>query len=195
MQNTGCRPWDDNEVNLVLGACRGRYALRDRALVITGVYTGFRIGEILALTVADVWRGADVYPSVTVGARHMKGRKYSRTLPLHDRAREAIRFWVVAMQSMGMVSMRQPLFPRQRRHRSLTRHQARRIILAAATRAGVSTHRVATHTLRKTFARRLWNSPLIQKDPAKMAKLLGHRNWANTLRYLEFDCLEAAILA
>jgi site-specific recombinase XerD len=160
-----------------------------------GIYTGFRIGELLALELKDIWSGTDVFPSVTVRASNMKGRKYSRTVPLHERAREALRDWILAMQSMGMVSARQPIFPRQRRHRSLTRHQARRIILAATTRAGVTTYRVATHTLRKTFARRLWNSPLVQKDPAKMARLLGHANWSNTLRYLEFDDLEAAILA
>jgi integrase/recombinase XerD len=193
--NSGCRPWNDDEVILILNSCSGRYAVRDRALLISGIYTGFRIGELLALKLKDIWSGTDVFPSVTVRASHMKGRKYSRTVPLHERAREALRAWILVMQSMGMVSARQPIFPRQRRHRSLTRHQARRIILAATARAGMSTYRVATHTLRKTFARRLWNSPLIQKDPAKMARLLGHANWSNTLRYLEFDDLEAAILA
>ena len=195
MQNTGCRPWSDEELNRIVNACGGRYALRDRALVIVGAYTGFRVGELLAMTLGSVWNGAEVFASITVPARNMKGRKYGRTLPLHDRAKEAIKAWALAMQAMGMVSPRQPLFPRQRRHKPMTRHQARRILLVLATRAKVSTERVATHTLRKTFARRLWDSPIVAKDPARMARLLGHVNWSNTLRYLQFTDLEAAVLA
>ncbi len=65
----------------------------------------------------------------------------------------------------------------------------------AAESAGVDSDRIATHTLRKTFARRLWDSPQVGKDPARMARLLGHTNWSNTLRYLEFTDLDAAVLA
>ena len=44
----------------------------------------------------------------------------------------------------------------------------------------------------------MWKHPLpiVNQDPAKMARLLGNDNWGNTLRYLEFtDELDAAVLA
>ena len=195
MQNSGCRPLSDSELDMMLAGCQGRYHLRDRALLVLGAYTGFRIGELLAITVADIWDGRDVTRTVTVKAQFMKGGKHGRTLPVHERARDALREWIQAMHVLGMCSPTQSLFPRQRRNCALTSHQARRIILAAAFKAGISSYRIANHSLRKTFARRLWDSPLIQKDPARMARLLGHSNWSNTLRYLQFTDLEAAILA
>jgi integrase len=45
----GCRPLTDDEVDLVLQSFGGRYALRDRALFCLGIYTGFRITELLSL--------------------------------------------------------------------------------------------------------------------------------------------------
>jgi hypothetical protein len=32
----------------------------------------------------------------------------------------------------------------------------------------------------------MWASPQVNGDMAKMARLLGHQNWSNTLRYVEF---------
>ena len=40
--------------------------------------------------------------------------------------------------------------------------------------------------MRKTFATKAWNSQFVAGDMAKMAKLLGHKNWSNTLRYISF---------
>jgi hypothetical protein len=42
----------------------------------------------------------------------------------------------------------------------------------------------------------MWDSPIVNRDMAKMARLLGHQNFSNTLRYLEFaDELDKAVLA
>ena len=45
------------ELKLALASLNGRYALRDRALIILGVRSGLRISELLALKVGQVWNG------------------------------------------------------------------------------------------------------------------------------------------
>lgn len=71
------------------------------------------------------------------------------------------------------------------------------ILKTAAKKAGVDAERVASHSMRKTFASRMWVSPFVDKDMSKMARLLGHQNFSNTLRYLQFldNSLEEAVLA
>jgi integrase/recombinase XerD len=195
MQNTGCRPLSDDELLRVLANCRGRYPLRDQALITLGVYTGYRIGELLGLFVEDIFSSSGVLSKVTVQKSKMKGGRRARTVPLHARAKAAVEAWILSAGLDSQKHQKWPLFPRQTRCKPLTRHQARRIIVKAAIAGGVEPERIATHTLRKTYARRLWESPLVGKDPARMARLLGHTDWSNTLRYLQFTDLEAAVLA
>ncbi len=196
MNYTGCRPFSDVELERVLHAFGGRYAARDRLMVTMGAHTGFRVGELLSLRVRDVWDGYQSKREVTVARGYMKGRRRARTMPLHQNVREAIEDWI-KVYGIGMADLRdRPLFPRQRTLCALTRRQVALKIIAAAKTAGIDTARVSTHSLRKSFARKMWEHPQVRGDMARMARLLGHSNYANTLRYLEFASeLEDAVLS
>ena len=196
MNYTGCRPLSEDEIVRLLDACQGRYRARDVALIVMGMHTGFRISELLSLKVADVWDGREVAKEVHVAKGFMKGKKKARTMPLHEKVRESIRSLLQASRMWHSLFQDWPLFHAQGCQKRLSTRQAFEIVVAAATSAGLDVERVGTHTLRKTFARRMWVSPIVNRDPAKMARLLGHDNWGNTLRYLEFtDELDAAVLA
>jgi integrase len=65
----GCRALTDREVELVSKSFGGRYALRDRALFLLGVHTGFRISELLSLRVRDVWAYGRIVDVLTVSCR------------------------------------------------------------------------------------------------------------------------------
>jgi integrase len=56
----GCPALSPKELKLALAHLKGRYTLRDRALVILGVRSGLRISELLALKVGQVWDGRKV---------------------------------------------------------------------------------------------------------------------------------------
>lgn len=118
-------------------------------------------------------------------------------MPLHHTAAEAIHKWIIEARFTDPSMENQPLFCRQLTNKRLTRSQGWNIIKGAATRADIDIERVAGHSMRKTFATNMWNSPFVRKDMAKMAKLLGHENFSNTLKYLEFldGSLEAAVLS
>jgi len=197
MNYTGCRALSEEEVSRVANSFCGRYAARDRALFLLGIHTGFRVSELLALQVLDVWDGAEIGYNVTVRRAYMKGRRASRSVPIHRRARKALADWMACRWARAELMVGEmPLFPRQRTNRAMTPHQVRAILKEAARRAGIQLARVATHSMRKTFATRMWRSPFIDRDMAKMARLLGHENFSNTLRYIQFldGTLEQAVL-
>lgn len=126
----------------------------------------------------------------------MKYKLRSRTMPLHSRVKEEMINLFQERAKRGTLHATWPLFNKQQTEKPLSTRQAFDIVVAAAEAAGLETERVGTHSLRKTFARRMWTSSMVNHDPAKMARLLGHENWNNTLRYLEFaDDLESAVLS
>ena len=196
MDYTGCRALTDIEVENICSAFSGKYRLRDRAIFMLGIYTGFRISEILSLKIQDVLSGSRIRNSVTVQRAFMKGKKSGRTMPLHARAQSGIKEWIDSIAGMNSDGC-SPLFPCQRTQKRLSPRTFWGNLKYAASHAGVSTCGIGTHSMRKSFTSRLWSSELIGKDLAKMAKLLGHRDPANTLRYIQFldNSLTDAVLS
>ena len=195
MNITGCRALNDGEIQQILAGMSGRYALRDRAIFIFGVRTGFRISEILSLRVKDIWEKGAIKNSVTVSKERMKGGEKSRTMPLHLQAKEALTLYIRGARLDHDFHLNSALFPRQGGIEAMGKKQYWAIIKTAASRAGVSTERLGTHSMRKVFASRLW--PKMGGDLLKMACVMGHENPTNTARYVQFldGSLESAVLS
>jgi len=196
MDYTGCRALTDIEVENICSAFSGKYRLRDRAIFLLGVHTGFRVSEILSLKIQDVLSGSAIRHSVTVQRAFMKGKKLGRTMPLHANSRSAIKKWIDSIGGMNSEGG-SPLFPCQGTQKRLSPRTFWGNLKYAASEAAISTCGIGTHSMRKTFSSRMWTSPFIGKDLAKMAKLLGHRDPANTLRYIQFldNSLTDAVLS
>jgi len=196
MNYSGCKPFTEEELPLIVAQCTGRYAARDRCLILMGAYTGYRISEMLSVSVDSVWDGRQVSNNLVVRKGFMKGKAKSRTMPLHEVVRNAIAEWLDEYLRGLDDFVGRPLFPRQRTRYAMSRSKAADLLKTAAQKAGLDISRISCHSTRKHFALRMWNSPLVNRDMAKMARLLGHQNFSNTLRYLEFaDELEKAVLA
>jgi integrase/recombinase XerD len=196
MNYSGARPISEVELPLILAQCTGRYAARDRCLILMGAHTGYRISELLSIKIDSIWDGSRVADQVVVQKGFMKGKAKSRTMPLHDKVKTAIEEWLAAYLPGLDDFAGRPLFPRQRTRQAMSRSKAAMLIKTAAQRAGLDARRISCHSTRKHFALRMWESPMVNRDMAKMARLLGHQNFSNTLRYLEFaDELERAVLA
>lgn len=197
MQYTGCRPLKDWEYEAIIACLRGKYALRDAALIEFGIRTGFRLSEILSLRVGDVFHNGRIVDVVTVKKCWMKGRRGSRTMPIHPKAATRLHAWLTSAGYTVDGLAHQPVFSRQKTAVPMSRVQGWNIIKKAALGAGLDVARLASHSLRKTFATNMWHSTFVAKDMAKLARLLGHQNYNNTLTYIEFldDTLEQAVLA
>ena len=200
----GCRPLTEAEVRVVLQSFGGRYARRDRALFLLGVKSGFRISELLALQVGDVWQGQRVVERVTVRRRHMKNKAEGRTILLHPEARAALAAWLGELRAAGPCSGTTYVFrSRKGANRPISRRHALRV-LREVYDANELTGPLGTHAMRKTFANHVYQQLCRRRaagealDPFRMtSKALGHRSITSTdgyLSFLEAD-IDAAILA
>jgi integrase len=180
----GCRPLTEPEVAAVLAQMNGSSGVRDRALFLLGVRSGFRISEILSLCLGDVIQAGRLVERVRVMRRHMKGKRESRTVLLHPAAREALAAWLEELWSDGYMSAESFVFQSRRgSNQAIGRTQAWRILKQAFDRAGLIGN-LGTHSMRKTFADRIYDR--LDGDLVKTAQALSHRSISSTASYLTF---------
>lgn len=144
---------------------------RNQALFILGIFTGFRISELLSLKVTDINE-----KFVTVKKANMKGKTESRTIPLHEAVKPFLNKILAGKSSDDF------LFPSQKgNNKAITSVQAFRILQDAFNQAGLE-GKYATHSMRKTFAMKIWEKS--EGNLIIVQKALGHRNINSTQAYL-----------
>ena len=161
-------------------------------------FTGFRISEILSLTVSSVWRDGKFLPKVGVQPRHLKGG-FGRTrwMPLLPEMQRALEQHMQWLSRSFALTPELPLFPsRQHNHgvRAITRSQAHAIVKDAFAAAHIEDDgRLGTHTLRKTFARAVYKNS--GNDLMVLKAALNHSDVSVTQRYLDVgeDAVAAAV--
>jgi site-specific recombinase XerD len=191
----GCRALSEVEVVEVAKSFGGVYAARDKALFVLGVKSGFRISELLSLTIGDVYQHGQWVDRVAVQRKHMKGKHQGRSVPLHSEAKAALAPWLMELQRLGAGTPDRYLFPsRKGVNRPLRRGQAW-AILHQAYEANELTGPLGTHTMRKTFATKVYEAT--GKDLRSTQHALGHKSPASTAAYLAVDeaAVDAVILA
>lgn len=163
---------------------------RDRMLVIVGTNVGYRITELLTLTVGQVLSpDGGIVREVTVTRADLKGGKgvrkrsvHSRRVVLNERARGAIRDYLASLSCLP--SAEQFLFrSREGSNRPLHRTQAHRILKQICRTCGLDATRVSTHSLRKTFVRAIYDAS--NHDLIRTQGIVGHASPLVTARYLE----------
>lgn len=182
----------------------GRYAVRDKALFVLGTYSGFRISELLSIHVGDVIKNGQVLDRVTVARKNMKKKVSGRTVLIKPIAKEAVVAWIEELEASGHSKPDTYLFrSRKGDNRPISRVQAYRVIREACD-TNEMTGKLGTHSLRKTFANKVYShfkqelaagKPV---DPFRMtSKALGHKNINSTDQYLSFleEEIDEAILA
>ena len=190
----GCRPLTEDEVRDVAASFGGRFVLRDRALFMLGVKSGFRVSELLSLCIGDVVKNGRLVERVTVGRQHMKKKIEGRTVILNAEARDALALWIAVLQEQGATRSSPVFRSRKGADRPISRKHAWRI-LTEAYAANELTGTLGTHAMRKTFANRV--HVLLGRDLVKTQRALGHKNINSTVSYLSFleEEIDAAILA
>jgi len=191
----GCRGLTDDEVTLVSQSFSGTYAARDKALFVLGVKSGFRISELLSLTVGDVWQHGQFVERVAVRRRYMKGKIQGRSVILHPEAKGALAPWLMTMQQRGKVTPDTCLFPsRKGQNRPLRRGQAWQI-LRQAYEANELTGMIGCHGMRKTFGQKVYEKT--GRDLRATQHAMGHKSPASTAAYLAVDeqAIDAVILS
>ena len=186
----GTRPLDNDEIRSVSTCFTGTFEVRNRGLFVLGVSTGGRISELLSLRIGDVFQNKKPVTDLLYTKRIVKGDEVSRSVPVNADGRKAINALVNWHRwHYGSVASKRPLFPS--RHKSgtvvLHRQTAHEILKNAFIAAGLN-GKLATHSLRKSFAQRLYDKT---GDIYLVQALLGHRNIATTQNYLGVNYADA----
>jgi site-specific recombinase XerD len=164
------------EVHMLLrvaGQSRHGLAKRNYALVQLMIQAGLRVGEVAALSLADVRIRER---SGIVRIRQGKGRK-EREVPLNATARRALGLY---LEFRGKTRADDYFFTNGR-GKSLPTRTIQAVITELARRAKISRVKVSAHTLRHTFALNY-----LRQNPGKLvdlASLLGHESLDTTAIY------------
>ena len=179
----GTRPLNNGEIRRVSTCFTGTFATRNRGLFVLGVSTGGRISELLSLQIGDVWQNGTAVTDMLYSKSVVKGGERSRTVPVNRDGRRAIDTLIVwHRERYNTLHKTRPLFPSRqgKRPQPMSRRTAHNVLKAAFEAAGLNGH-LATHSLRKSFAQRLYEQ---SGDIFMVQELLGHANVATTQKYL-----------
>ena len=150
-------------------------------MFLLGIYTGMRIGEMLALTVGDVWEYLMPVEMLHFSKRMVKGKKEARMIPLSSKAQVVIKSLITWKEYRGeSLAPDAPLFASRNSGRRLSRFQAH-LILNDAFKVCRLSGKVTTHSMRKTFGTRLYAAT---KNIMLVKELLGHKSIATTQKYI-----------
>ena len=186
----GSRPLTRQQVKGLLALTS---TVREKTLLTLGFCTGYRISELLSLKVADVSTNGIIHSHVTVKAANTK-TKIGRSVLLNTDAQKALKRIV---DIIGIRSGQSPLFI-SRKHdangnlKAISRQQAHDLLKVLFAKIGEFGN-VSTHTLRKTFAARIYE----QTGKLELVQIaLGHKSINSTISYLAFgsDDLNRAIM-
>ena len=186
----GTRPLDNDEIRRVSACFTGTYQVRNRSLFMIGVSTGGRISELLGLRIGDVFQNRKSVSDLLYGKSIVKGKEVSRTVPVNADGRKAIDELVNwHREHYRTIASKRPLFPSRHNAGTVALHRqtAHEILKTAFIEAGLNGH-IATHSLRKSFAQRLYDKT---GDIYLVQELLGHRNISTTQKYLGVNYADA----
>ena len=152
------------------------FAMRNRLMFLTGLWSGVRVGEIASLSVGDV-RNADgtVKAEIRLTAQQTKGRQ-PRTVYLPQKLRDALQEYV-DLRSTTPES--HPLFITAG-GKAFTANVMSQHFFWLFKRAGIAG--ASSHSMRRTFLTSLASKGISIRV---LASLAGHRSIQVTMKYLD----------
>ena len=179
----GTRPLDNNEIRLVSACFDGTFEIRNRGLFMLGVSIGGRISELLNLQIGDVYQNGKPVIDLLFDKSIVKGGEVSRAVPVNSDGRRAIEALITWHgERYQNTDKSRPLFPSRNGQgaKRMSRRTAHDVLKIAFEAAGLNGH-LATHSLRKSFAQRLYDKT---GDIFAVQEMLGHKSVATTQKYL-----------
>ncbi len=160
-----------------------KYHPRNYALIVLGLNSALRIGDILSLRWRDVYVDSRKEYRPHLSVTEMKTGK-KNILAINDSSKEALEFY---RRSLDAFDRNNYIFASQKApHNRICRSQAFRIIKKAAVYCGLEEH-ISCHSLRKTFGYYAWQNGT---PPAMLMNIYNHSSYEITKRYLGIEQAE-----
>lgn len=154
------------------------FALRNRVMFLTGLWSGMRVGEIASLSVGDVLNGdGSIRAEVRLTAEQTKGR-HPRTVFLPKKLQDELAAYMALRPT---AKPQYPLFITSGRKRFSPNVMAQHFhyLFKHAGIAGAS-----SHSMRRSFITWLANKGISVRV---LAEISGHRSIAVTQRYIDVN--------
>ena len=175
-QRPQCRNSSDVErVLAVMHGCGCDWPPRDRAIIQSMLGAGLKLGELIQLRTADVHLDAQP-PYLSIGGQNGNGE--GRVIPLDLEVHEAL----LAYRPVRQVPRDVDCFFVSQDGRPLSTRSIQRLLHTCAQASGLDG--LTAQDLRYIYARSAMNK---YGDVKQVARLLGHRHLATTVRYLRPD--------
>lgn len=194
----GCRDLSDEEYRALMDYFTENNQLRDKTIFAIQRWAGYRISEVLSLRVRDLFHvkrsGLELKNYIYIKPKNMKGKKKPRRVPIHDRLAGILIDYGQQLSRQEGFSPDWYMFQsRKGDNRAISYVQAWRVLKTAFEELDIREN-VATHSLRKTFADRVYKST--GKDIIATMEIMDHSSPDVTLAYLSVDQekLEQAVL-
>jgi site-specific recombinase XerD len=178
----GTRPLTTDEIIAVSQQFDGTYyEVRNRSLFMLGVNVGGRISELLALRIGDVWQNKQAVSDLLFEKGMVKGKETARMIPVNADGRQAINELIQwHKEQFFNLEKKRPLFISRKGYSAISRVQGHRILEEAFQSAGLN-GKLATHSMRKTYAQRMYDAT---GDIFMVQEALGHKSVVTTQKYL-----------
>ncbi|MCI9419314.1 MAG: tyrosine-type recombinase/integrase [Eubacterium sp.] len=156
---------------------------RNYALIVLGLNSALRIGDILSLRWKDVYFSEKKTYREHISIVEKKTGKRN-VLAINAPSQEALEYY---RATLNRLDDDQFIFSSQKKpHNGICRSQAFRIIKKAAQSCGLD-GQVSCHSLRKTFGYHAWKNGF---PPALLMTIYNHSSYDITKRYLCIDQIE-----
>ncbi len=153
---------------------------RNYTMIVMGLNTAFRIGDLLQLQWKDVYDASAKQLHTHICIEEQKTGK-ERIVPINPAEKQALTDYHAVCKNSRPDDY---LFPSLRyKTLPLSRYQAYRIVKEAAVESGLEEH-ISCHSLRKTFGYHAWKQGT---PPAMLMDLYNHSSYRVTKRYLGIE--------
>ena len=187
----GSRPLSDDEIRKISAyfdkwigdSDLDRFDLltRDKTLIFFTIYTGFRINEVLSLTLADVIGHEKTISSyVYLQKQNTKGKRSGRTGIINSKCRELLKTYFDHYHLFDIERTQKGLFFSKKG--DLQNRQALNLFKTTFSECQLD-GKLSTHTARKTFSRLVYKN--LNEDILGLKSALGHSSISSTMSYIE----------
>jgi integrase len=175
---TSYLPWD--KARYLVAALQAEGQHNTALMAATGIYFGLRISDILNLTWGQIRK-----PSFEIEEQKTGKHRLIKVHPDFAAVRDR---YLATFYDHAQPKDNQYIFTPQRSHRHgqpISVTAANKRFSTALKRHGITTANASSHTLRKTFARRMWEKKgKSEAGLVLLSDILNHTSTAVTRRYL-----------
>lgn len=151
--------------------------LREYLLIATGCYFGLRIGDLLSLKWEYV---LDKDEFIIIESKTGKHRK----ITINRSVKEAIKYVADTLTRQGIFNPENYLFCNKHGGK-LSRQFANHLLSEACKKYNIRVQNPSSHTLRKTFGKRVWESDnKSERALVYLSEIFSHSSLAVTKRYI-----------